>query len=82
MNTTKLIKLNLNFSFLLAEQPLKRAVYSCVVIHHFSKRALQKDNQSVCLGSQTKSLHQPRFQDKRERDTLWKQVCISRDASL
>ena len=31
MNTTKLIKLNLNFCFLLAEQPLKKAVYSCVV---------------------------------------------------
>ena len=40
---------------------------------HFSKQALQKDNQSVCLGSQTKSLYQTRFQDKRERDTLWKQ---------
>ena len=26
MNTTKLIKINLNFCFLLAEQPLKKAV--------------------------------------------------------
>ena len=79
MNTTKLIKLNLNFSFLLAEQPLKKAVYGCVLIVIVSFfKASASERQSVGL---TKSLHQPRFQDKRERDTLWKQ-CGSKFAYL
>lgn len=48
MNTTKLIKINLNFCFLLAEQPLKKAVYSCVVNVSFFK-ASAPERQSVGL---------------------------------
>lgn len=49
MNTTKLIKLNLNFCFLLAEQPLKKAVYSCVVNVSFFKASAPEKRQSVGL---------------------------------